>query len=168
MIKPSAFTCVTNSSPTHTEIDHPRPRPLGDDDVVEHDVPGEGGGATQRRRSEHQAFFDVRVTRERGLERRIDLGQGDLGEKAEAAEVDAEDRNAGLRLADAIRHPEERAVAAQDEHHVHLVDQRALVGDGVMRRCDEGGRRRFEHGRHAARLEPRGDLTEIRRRLVQV
>ena len=48
----------------------------------------------------------------------IELGERDLGEEAEAAEVDAEDRHVGARPRDAVGHADERAVAAEHDDQV--------------------------------------------------
>ena len=117
MISPSARTRVTRPSPTrHGQVDQTRTRALVDDDVVQRDFAGRRRRGPQRRRAKHQALFDVSMARERRLERGIELGERHLGEKAEAAEIDAENRNRQACAADAIGHAEQRAVAAEHEH----------------------------------------------------
>ena len=66
--------------------------------------------------------------------RRVELAAVDLGEEAEAAEVDAEDRDAG-RCARADR--EQRAVAAEHDHQVvalaEVVDLARRPAEGAVR-----------------------------------
>ena len=105
----------------------------------------------------------------RGFERRIELGQRHFGEKAEAAEVHAENRNRRPRLANPIGHRQERAVAAKDEDQIDSVDEGALVGHAAIRcRRHQSGSRRLEYRRETPRLEPRRNLREVRCRLAQV
>ncbi len=75
-------------------------------------------GVAERPRVQHHALVDVGRSLEDGLERIVQLGQGDLGEEAQAAEVDAEDGHRGSGLRDAARHADERAVAAEHDHEV--------------------------------------------------
>ena len=130
---------------------------------------GHGLPGADRRRAQHEAFFDVRAPAERRVERAIKLGERHFGEEAEAAEIHAEDRNGRPRFADAIGHPEQRAVAAEHEDHVDLVDERALLHDAAPRPGNHQGRgRRFEHGGDAALFQPCGNFGEVGRRLTQV
>ncbi len=48
----------------------------------------------------------------------IQLGQGDLGQESEAAEIDAEDRHVRAGLGDPAGHADQRAVAAEHHHQV--------------------------------------------------
>ena len=130
-------------------------------------MPRERRAGAQRCRVEHEPFFDARVSGDGSFERWIQLGQRHLGQESQAAEVDAEDGNAGARFADAIRHREQRAVAAEHQHHVDLVDQRALVrGAAIRRRVQQRGRCVLEHGHDAACFEPGRDLNQMRRRVA--
>ena len=50
----------------------------------------------------------------------VELVDARLGEEAEAAEVDAEDRDVAAGLRDARRHAEQRAVAAEDDDQIDV------------------------------------------------
>ncbi len=64
MMRPSALTRVTNSSPTeHRQIDHPRARRLGDHRVVQRDVLREDRAVAHGGRAQHQPLLDVRAAR---------------------------------------------------------------------------------------------------------
>ena len=91
--------------------------------------------------AQHHPLLDARLAVERRFERRVQLGQRHLGQEAEAAEVDAENRNVDARRADAVGHRQQRAVAAEHDDHVDVGDQRRLVGDaaGRRRRHQRGG-----------------------------
>ena len=111
----------------------------------------------------------MRAARDGRLERGVELGQRDLGEKPEAAEVDAEDRNRQSRFADTVGHAEQRAVAAEDEHDIDLPDERLFVAHRpVAGRRAERRRRRLEDGLQAVVLQPDGDVGQMRRRLPQM
>ncbi len=106
---------------------------------------------------------------EDALECRVEIGERDLGEEAEAPEVDAEDRD-GL-LEEAARR-EEGAVAAQHHERVREPGQVAAGGDEAaraeVRAAPEGGGRLVEAHAHAlarraTRRAPRGGA-----RLLQV
>ncbi len=79
---------------------------------------------TPHLRGEHHALFDDEPAREEGLERgeKLVLGQG--GQEAQAAEVDAEYGHA--QVAHETRHGQECAVAAQNQHEIHLPRQVGL------------------------------------------
>ena len=63
----------------------------------------------------------------------------------------------------------ERAVSAEDHHHVDLLDEGASVGDAAAGHGGhQRGGRRLEHRLDAAGLKPRGDFREMRRRFAQV
>ena len=59
----------------------------------------EDAAFAQRPRAQHHALVDTRLAVEHRFERLVELGERDLGEESEAAEVDAENRHAraGLR-----------------------------------------------------------------------
>ena len=80
---------------------------------------------------EHQPRSIVAAPFERRLERRIELGQRHLGEKPEAAEVDAEDGMSSTGERDAVGHAEQRAVAAEDEEQVDRGGE-VVAADGVI------------------------------------
>ena len=99
-----------------------------------------------------------------GFEQREQLGEVDLGEESQVAEVHAEDRQVAPGLADARGHRQQRAVAAQ---HEQQVDQsRQVVAAGGAAAGQRGRERRrvgFEHDLDAAGIEPRRHLDEVRR-----
>lgn len=143
------------------QIDDAGERALRDDDVVEHDAFDEWVAGPQHRRLQHQPFEHRRRSRERRLERVVQLGQRDFGEKPEAAEIDAENRDVDPRRCDPIGHAEQRPVTAEREDEIHFSRQNVLVERLAPRR--KAGERRglaLEDRSHAAGIEPAGDLGE--------
>ena len=69
---------------------------------------------------EGHAHLDRRAPFERRLERGIELGQRDLRQEAEAAEVDAEDRRVPAGLRNPRRHAQERAIAAHEDDQIDV------------------------------------------------
>ena len=74
-------------------------------------------------RLQRDAAVDLVITGQHAGQRGLRLLGGDLGQEAEAAEVDAEDWR--FALADQARDAEQRAVAA--EHHDEVRAQRELL-----------------------------------------
>ena len=82
------------------QIDHPRAGGLGDRRRRSARCAARTSSRVRRTvDAQHQPLFDARLAGEHRLERRVQLGQRHLGQEAEAAEVDAEDRNARAGLA---------------------------------------------------------------------
>ena len=104
----------------HRQLDDARERALRDDHVVQHDAIGEPASSGLHRHVQHHPLFGLRGAVDGAFERRKDLRQRHLGEKPEAAEVDAENRNVGVRLRDAAGRAEQRAVATEHDDHVDL------------------------------------------------
>ena len=174
MIRPSALTRVTNSSPTETdEVDDARERALGDHDVVER--PG-ASAATAPRRSvrgmQHHPLVELRRAVEHRFQRVVQFGKRDLGEEAEAAEVHAEDRDVAPGWRDASGHAEQRAVAAEHDDQVArpAAGRRANCVGPAGRRPASAAVSVSKTGCDAARLEPSppvsasmsGGLVELR------
>ena len=110
----------------HLEPDDAAHGRLGDDHVVERDVLGRAArpGATPCAASIMRSSMTSPPAQVR-LERREQLVHGQRGQKAEAAQVDAEDGHA--EVADEPRHREQRAVAAQHHQQVDLARQVGLA-----------------------------------------
>src|SRR5205814_338931 len=89
---------------------------------------------------QHHPVFDRRGSRQRTFERWIQFGQGDFGEEAEAAEIDAEEGDVRSGGADAVGHREERAIAAEHDDHVDALDDPVLFRDRVGRRLSRSCR----------------------------
>ena len=81
--------------------------------------------ADSTRDREHHPLRDRVVAREQAVERGVELVGLDLGEVAELADVDAEDGDAGL--VDELDRAQHRAVAAEADHQVEPVGERARV-----------------------------------------
>ena len=170
MIRPSPLTRVTNSSPTETDRSISRERAvLVTTTSLSAIWVSYGAAFADRGRTQHQAVFDVRAAGDGRFERRVELGQRDLGQKSEAAEVDAEDRNRQSRFADTVGHAQQRAVAAEHEHHIDLPDQRFLVEHRpAADRRAECRRRGLEDRLQAVVFQPVGDVGQMRSRLPQM
>ena len=170
MIRPSPLTRVTNSSPTETERSISRERAV----LVTTTLLSAIWVPVRRRspdggRPQHETLFDARAARERGLERGIELGERDLGEKPEAAEVDAEYRNrtgrcrrCGRPCRAACRRRRGRARYRPPCQRL-FVAHRPVAGRRAQRR-----RRRLEDGLEAVIFQPDGDVGQMRRRLPQM
>jgi hypothetical protein len=97
-----------------------------------------------------------------GLERRQQLVDAGLGQEAQAAEVDAEDRDVAARLRDAGRHPEQRAVAA--EEHDEIDEPGEFVARGVPAAGGipgEAGGLTLVHRLDLSAREPHAQLLEL-------
>ena len=81
--------------------------------------------------AQHHPLVVLDAPGERGFERREQLRAGDLGEKAQRAEVDAEDRHVASRAADDVGHREQRAVAAEHEHQIGALRRSSSRVDDV-------------------------------------
>ena len=69
---------------------------------------------------EQQPRLDPRRARDERLQRALELVASDFREKAEMAEIDAEQRHVRARMRDGARRIEQRAVAAERDDHVDL------------------------------------------------
>jgi hypothetical protein len=124
-ISPSAFTRVTNSSPTKTERSVIRARAaLVIIDVVQRDMVRQRLAGAHRRRPEHHPGFHARRAVERRLERWIEFRESRFREEPEAAEIDTENRHVDVGRAGAVRDREERAVTAEDDKESDIGNQR--------------------------------------------
>ena len=100
----------------------------------------------------HAADFDLGAVVAPGFESGVEIGEGDLGEEAEGAEVDAEDWGRGL--GEGPGGGEEGAVAAEDDDEVGFVFGQVDALDWVWR-VDVGGAVRVEQVVIVSRFEPR-------------
>ena len=66
------------------------------------------------------------------------------------------------RLADAVGHAEQRAVAAEDQDHVDFGRERFPLGAAAAGGRGQRGRLGFEDGVRSARPEPALDLDQMR------
>ena len=90
----------------HRQIDHPRPRRLGDDDVVQREVLGQRGAAADASsRAASSAPRRAPCPPSAASSDGYSSGSVDLGQEAEAAEVDAEDRHVDVRARRCSRRP---------------------------------------------------------------
>ena len=87
-----------------------------------------------------------------------------LGQEAEAAEVHAKDGNFQACLGHAVRHAEQRAVAAQHEQHVHALRQLVTADELAVASADQAGRFQLEDGLDPALFEPALDRAQFFRR----
>src|SRR5216684_6354594 len=102
----------------HLEPDDAAHRRLGDDHVVERRVLPEPLALAEDAGLQQHAVLDDQLVAQVGLERGEQLLDGEGGEEAEPAQVDAEDRH--RQVSHQARHAEERAVAAQHEQQIGL------------------------------------------------
>ena len=136
----------SSSSPTASSSSIMRPSEALDDDDVVH-----GDGASVRvLELERRQLDDVVLAREDAPEPSLEVSSAHRAEKADAAEVDADDRNA--RPEEARERAQDGAVAAEHDREVGGHCVRARV-DAVLRRllvrCT-GARRRAPARRPAA------------------
>jgi hypothetical protein len=139
------------------EVAHAGDGAFGDDDVVE-GVPllddlavADDGGA------HHAADFDLGAVVAPGFEGGVELGEGDLGEEAEGAEVDAEDGGGGA--GEGAGCGEEGTVATEDDDEVGLVCWEIDAGDGVGA-FNVGGAVGVEEIVVVASFEPRDEVAK--------
>src|SRR5688572_21113456 len=89
----------------HRQLDDARERGLGDHHVVQYQLVGEARTGPEHLRVQHHPFFDRCAPLEHAFKRWVQIVQRDLGQEAEAAEVDAGSRDIGAGAADAPGHP---------------------------------------------------------------
>ena len=119
-------------------------RALRDHDVVQHDASATALFVAQTSaRAASCALSIWRGRRAAPSSDGIELGQRDLRQEAEAAEVHAEDRDVDAGPGDAAGHADQRAVAAQHD------DQVARLSGSIFRR-----RRGSRSAGHAAQAPP--------------
>ena len=139
------------------EVAHAGDGSFGDDDIVE-GVPllddlavADDGGA------HHAANFDLGAVVAPGFEGVVELGEGDLGEEAEGAEVDAEDGGGGA--GEGSRCGQEGAVATEDDDQIWLVVGEIYARDGVDAR-NVGGAIGVEKVVIVASFEPSDEIAK--------
>ena len=110
-------------------------------------------------RLQRDAAIDLVVAGQHAGKRRLRFLGGDLGQEAEAAEIDAEDRR--FALADQARDTEQRAVAA--EHHDKVRERRKLLALDRLG-ADLGGDFGFGQRRQVTRAQPYRELMRDRDR----
>ncbi len=127
------------------QLDHPRQRASGDDDVVQRQALGGGTAVPHHAAEQHQARLGRCAARGQRLERGRDLGAAHFGEEAEMAEVDAEDRRVVGRVRHGAGGVEQRAVSAKRDDDVDVVP------DGRRARPSSSARRARRRPRCRAR-----------------
>ena len=152
--QPSAFTCETNCASTSTSISimrasAPRVTTMSlsarcrGDDAVRADDPAR----------EQQPRFDRGLAGHEPIERRRAFRAADLRQESEPPEIDAEQRRVVRRMRDGAGGIEQRAVAAERDHHVA---SRGRVARGapsaIGRRARRRRRSRFDDRRAAAAI----------------
>ena len=105
----------------------------------------------------HAADFDLGAVVAPGFEGGVEVGERDLGEEAEGAEVDAEDGGGGA--GEGAGRGEEGAVAAEDDDEVRLVLWQVDAFDGVGR-VDVGCAVGVEQIVVVACFEPRDEIAQ--------
>ena len=105
----------------------------------------------------HAADFDLGAVVAPGFERGVEIGEGDLGEEAEGAEVDAEDWGRGVGEGPGCG--EEGTVAAKDDDEVGFVFWQIDALDWVWR-VDVGGAVGVEEVVVVARFEPGDQIAQ--------
>jgi len=111
------------------EVSHAGDGALRDDDVVEGVPLLDELSVAQDLGAHHAADFDLGAVVAPGFQGGVELGEGDLSEEAEGAEVDAEDGCGGA--GEGAGRGEEGAVAAEDDDQVGLVFGEIESWDGV-------------------------------------
>ena len=139
------------------EVAHAGDGSLGDDDVVE-GVPLMNGFAVADDLSVHHATdFNLGAVVAPGFEGGVELGERDLGEEAEGAEVHAEDRCGGA--GEGAGRGKESAVATEDDDEVGLVLWEIKARDALSAR-DVGSAVGVEEVAVVARFEPRDEVAQ--------
>ena len=140
----------------HRQLDHPRQRGLGEDHIVQHDAGIDRLARSNGFGAKHPPLVELGGAVQHRLERLVQLVDPDLGEETKAPEVHAQNRDISSRLADAVGHREQRAVAT--EHDDEVDERRQVVARGSRRmRCRHSRQRggaRVVHGFNAALGEP--------------
>lgn len=139
------------------EVAHAGDGSFGDYDVVEGIPLLDDVAVADDLGSHHAANLDFGAVVAPGFEGGVEFGEGNLGEEAEGAEVDAEDGGGGA--GEGPGRGEEGAVATEDDDQVWLVVGEVYAGDGVDAR-DVGGAVGVEKVVVVASFEPRDEIAE--------
>ena len=160
-----------DEEPVHRDVhlDDARGAGLGDDHVVE-DVGRDVGAALPvDDRAQEPPLLVLVAPLDDPLEGGVELGEGDLGEEAEAAEVHPEDRDG---LVEEAARREEGAVAAEHDERVGEAGHLPARGDAGTRAASdppaEGGGRVVEADPDAPPAEPLDELAEGGPRVLEV
>ena len=139
------------------EVTHAGDGAFGDDDVVESVPLLDGLAVADDFGVHHAADLNVRLVLAPIVEGGVEVGQGDFGEEAERAEVDAEDGCGGAGKG--AGRGEEGAIAAEDDDEIRLVTGQV---DAVYRvgSVDICGAVRVEQVVIVARTEPCDEIAE--------
>ena len=89
---------------------------LGEHRIVQRFVGSDGFAVAHHLGAQHAPLGDAMFAAEGALQFRVNIVDGDGGEKSQAAQIDGKQRD--LALADGARGREQRAVAAQHDHQV--------------------------------------------------
>jgi len=141
----------------YREVAHASDGSFGDDDVIERVPCLNELAVTDDLRSHHATDLDLGAVVAPGLEGGVELGERDLGEEAEGAEVDAKDGGGGA--GEGAGCSEEGAVATENDDQVGLVPGEVYSSDGVDAR-DIGRAVWVEKVVIVASFEPRDEVAE--------
>ncbi len=139
------------------EVAHAGDGSFGDDDVVEGVPLFDETAVADDLGTHHAADLDLGTVVAPGFEGGVELGEGNLGEEAEGAQVDAEDGGGGAGEGSGCG--EEGAVAAEDDDEVGFVFREIDARDG-MDAGDVGGTVGIEEIVIVAGFEPRDEVAE--------
>ena len=139
------------------EVAHAGDGALGDDDVVEGVPLLEDLAVADVLGVHHAAHLDLGAVVAPGFEGGVEVGERDLGEEAEGAEVYTEDGGGGA--GEGAGRGEESAVAAEDDDEVRLVLWQIDALDGIGSR-EVGGAVGVEQIVVVACFEPRDEIAQ--------
>ena len=154
----------------HRQVDHPRPRGLGDDHVVQREMLRQGvPPRIVVARSIIRSSMRARAA-ERRFERRVQLGQRRLGQKSQAAEVDAEDRHVDAPAPMQSGHRSSVPSPPRTDDQIDLADQRGLCRRAGVRCWAASARRSlFRKSGSMPRAASHDSISdEVRHRFAQV
>ena len=140
------------------ELTHAGDGTFGEDDVVEGVPLAEELAVAEELGVHETAGIDDGSTCEPGFEGGVELGEGDFGEEAEGAEVDAED--GGVGVGEGAGDGEEGSISAEGDGDGGLVTGHVVALDGAVVPTDVGGAFGVEDGGKALGAEPLDELGE--------
>src|SRR5262245_36816607 len=144
------------------QLDHPRQRSLGEDDVVEDHTRFVRFVTERRGRGQHQALVVGGSAVDDRFEGWKELIDPQFRQKSKSAEVHAEDRNIAARLCDAVRHCQQRPVAAKHDDQVNTAGQLFTRPRRVrVSRLRETRGLRFVHDLQLPLAQPCSDAREM-------
>ena len=140
------------------EFTHAGDGTFGEDDVVECVPFAEEVAVAEELGAHEAAGVDDGGTGDPGFEGGVELGEGDFGEEAERAEVDAED--GGVRVGKGASDGEKGAIATQRDGNGGLVIRHIVALDGLIVAMEVEGALRVKDRDEALSVEPEDELGE--------